>query len=103
MISFCSLTCDTCPIHLATMEPDPVSQFSMRNEIATVIREKYGMNLNADEVGDCDGCMTQNGRLFSGCLTCAVRACAIEKGMTNCRLCDDYWCEKLKAFTESES
>lgn len=103
MISYCGLDCDTCPIHLATLETDPAKQRVMRTDIAVICNEKYGMSLGAADVNDCDGCLTETGRLFSGCLNCPVRPCAISKKVDNCRSCEDYKCEKLKSVIENES
>jgi hypothetical protein len=102
MISYCGLYCDTCPIHLATLETDKEMQRNKRFEIAKLCREQYGMDYNPDDITDCDGCRTENGRLFSGCKTCEIRKCAIEKRVENCAYCDEYACEKLKAFLVKE-
>lgn len=98
MIAYCGLSCDTCSIHLATLEQDPSRQQAMRESIAKICSEKYGMNLQAAEVNDCDGCRATAGRLFSGCLTCKVRECASRKKIINCAYCNDYACTDLKAI-----
>jgi len=41
----------------------------------------------------CDGCLEP--RIFKGCSVCAVRECAIEKGVTFCKDCSEYACDKL--------
>jgi aminoglycoside phosphotransferase (APT) family kinase protein len=46
----------------------------------------------------CDGCLDdgcREGRRIGYCRTCAVRACAIARGLENCAHCADYGCEKL--------
>ncbi|MGD2035028.1 MAG: DUF3795 domain-containing protein [Bacteroidales bacterium] len=96
MIACCGLLCDSCPIHLATLEPDEIRRKTMRVEIAQQCREHYGMDLAPEDVGDCDGCLSGNGRLFSGCRNCEVRACARQKAIENCAFCDEYACNKLK-------
>ncbi|NJK87886.1 MAG: hypothetical protein HC906_19900 [Bacteroidales bacterium] len=51
--SLCGLICDTCPVHLATFEPDKSRQQIMRESIAEIVL-----------------------RLFSGCVNCEIRKCA---------------------------
>ena len=101
MIAYCGLLCDTCTIHLATLEPDTSKQAAMRIEIAGVCNEKYGMSLSPDDVTDCDGCRADTGRIFSGCLTCEIRKCARQKDLESCAACSEYPCEILeKTFQE---
>jgi hypothetical protein len=102
MISYCGLVCSTCPIHVATLETNKEIQRKKRFEIAKLCREQYGMDYNAENITDCDGCLTENGRLFSGCKTCEIRKCAKEKRAENCAYCTEYACEKLEAFFVKE-
>ncbi len=95
MIAYCGLACDTCPIHKATLEQDPVKRHSMRVAIARVCREQYAMDLQLHDITDCDGCTAQSGRLFSGCAKCEIRACAINRKVASCAYCTDYACDKL--------
>ncbi len=97
MIAYCGLLCDTCPIHLATLEQDEANQHAMRVSIAEQCSSLYGMNMMPEEVTDCDGCRAETGRLFSGCLKCEIRKCAILKNLTSCAYCSDYACERLTA------
>lgn len=95
MIAFCGLTCDTCPIHLATLETDKFRQQTMRESIAELCTKQYRMNLQSEDITDCDGCRAGTGRLFSGCLSCRIRKCASRKNILNCAFCSDYACEIL--------
>ena len=100
MIAYCGLTCDTCPIHLATLEEDITKQAKMRAEIAAQIAKIYGKSPKPETIMDCDGCKANTGRLFTGCIDCEVRKCAIEKNLVNCACCSDFTCEILeKHFT----
>jgi hypothetical protein len=96
MIAYCGLECDTCPIHLATLEQDVSRQGKMRILIAEQLSKIYGTSPKPEIITDCDGCKTVNGRLFNGCADCEIRKCAILKKMTNCAYCCDYACNKLK-------
>jgi hypothetical protein len=95
MIAYCGLTCDTCPVHLATLEQDVLKRQTLRIDIAQKCREHYGMNLQPHDITDCDGCRSGTDRLFSGCVNCEIRGCAIDRELTSCAFCDDYGCEKL--------
>jgi hypothetical protein len=97
-LAYCGLICEKCPIYLATREPDEEKKYKMREEIAQEIKKHYGQETKPEDVGDCDGCRTEGGRLF--CTDCRIRICAVEKGIANCAYCHDYPCEALeKLFT----
>jgi hypothetical protein len=74
----------------------------MRVEIARMCKEQYGMNYEPEDVTDCDGCRTEGGRLFSGCINCSIRACAMQKALENCAYCSDYACRRLSKFFAKE-
>jgi len=96
MIAYCGLACDSCPIHLATLEKNISRQTEMRVMIADELSKIYGTTPKPEIVTDCDGCKVDNGRLFTGCIDCPVRKCAIMKNMENCAYCIDYACDNLK-------
>jgi hypothetical protein len=95
MIAYCGLACDSCPIHLATLERDPDKQIKMRTEIAEQLSKIYGTTPKPEIITDCDGCKVNNGRLFTGCIDCEIRKCARAKNLGNCAFCIDYICEIL--------
>jgi len=66
------------------------------------MQAQYGMTYGPAEIGDCDGCGTQNGRLFTGCMSCPIRNCARQKGVETCAGCSEYACEKLETFFKTE-
>lgn len=104
MIAYCGLACDSCPIHLATLEEDISRQLIMRESIAEQCSKNYGMNLQPVDITDCDGCAANTGRLFSGCLNCEIRKCASQKNVESCAYCSDYACERLeKQFSYDSS
>lgn len=96
MIAYCGLRCDSCLIFLATLEQDTARQLSMRKTIAAECSRHYGMQLKPEDVADCDGCKSETGRLFSGCLNCEIRICAGKKNIESCAYCSDYGCDKLR-------
>ncbi len=101
-VAFCGLTCEACPIHLATREENKEEQARMRAEIVQLSREQYGLTFSLAEITDCDGCREEAKRLFSACVNCPIRKCAREKGLENCAYCADYTCAHLEQFLKSE-
>ncbi len=95
MTAYCGLPCDTCPIHLATLEPDARVRAAMRAEIARLCTAEYGMPMPPEAVDDCDGCRA-GGRLFPGCRQCPIRPCAAARGLQTCADCPDYACTQLQ-------
>jgi hypothetical protein len=102
VLAYCGLVCQTCPIYLATREEDKEEQKRMRSEIAQLCREQYEMAYSLEDIGDCDGCPMEGGRLFSACRDCAIRNCARQKGIESCAYCVEYVCERLEAFFAAE-
>jgi hypothetical protein len=97
-MAYCGLICEKCAIYLATREKDKDKQYKMRVDIAQEIKKHYGEESKPEDVGDCDGCKAETGRIFS--TSCEIKICAVQKGIENCAYCDDYPCERLeKLFT----
>jgi hypothetical protein len=95
MIAYCGLECDSCPIHLATLETNISKQADMRIQIAEQLSKIYGTTPKPEIISDCDGCKNINGRLFAPCSKCKIRNCAMEKDILNCAFCCDFPCENL--------
>ena len=95
-LAYCGLICTDCPIHIATLEQDAAIQHSMREDIAIQCNKLYGINLKSDDINDCDGCRAGSGRLFSGCMSCGIRKCAMDKKIENCGYCSNYVCGFLE-------
>ncbi len=102
MISYCGLLCDSCRIHLATLEKDESRQKSMRIEIAKICREQYGMNVVYEDITDCAGCRAPDDSVFSGCRCCDIRACAHIRTLESCARCSDYPCQKLERIFQED-
>ncbi len=103
IVAYCGLTCKSCPIYWASKEPDKKIQKKMKTKIAQLCNEHYGTNYDQSDITDCNGCRTESGILFSGCLTCEVRKCVKEKNLETCALCPDYICTKLKKLYQTDS
>ncbi len=94
-IAYCGLDCGGCPIHLATLKQDKSKQYAMRESIAKILSDNYGVHSQPEEIGDCDGCRSVSRVIYSGCLKCGIRECAIGKKLESCAFCNDYCCDKL--------
>ena len=101
-LAYCGLTCQACPIYLATGQKNKEEQLRMRTEIARLCTKLYGMPFESEDITDCDGCRTEGGRLFSGCTNCVMRNCARKRGFATCADCPDYACISLLAFFEKD-
>lgn len=74
----------------------------MKVEIAKMSNNLYKTNYTAKDITNCEGCLTEAGKLFAGCIGCKIRNCARSKNIQNCAYCSDYACETLnKFFAES--
>ena len=95
MVAFCGITCTECPAFLATQKDDD----NERKKVAELWSEQFNAEIKPEEV-NCDGCLSDNGRLFGHCKVCEIRKCGQEEGIKNCAYCDDYACEKLNSFID---
>jgi len=102
LTAYCGLTCDSCPIYLATRENDQEKRTKMRIEIAKSIDDRYHMTLKPVDITDCDGCTTQSGKLYPGCSQCEIRKCAQKKDCLTCAHCPEYPCDPLQKFFVTE-
>lgn len=93
MIAYCGIICTKCPVYKATRADDDQA----REEVARLWSKQYGMTVRPEDA-NCDGCLQTNGRLFSHCRVCGIRACGMEKKVSTCAGCKDYACEQLKLF-----
>ena len=99
--AYCGLACSQCDAYVATQSGDRAAL----ERVAAKWREQFNSpEITADGIV-CDGCLTTvgGGRVAYYCTLCAIRACAIEKGLANCAHCADYvhqdvLCEKLEGF-----
>ncbi len=93
MIAKCGLDCAKCPTFIATKANDDAA----REKVAAIWSKMFGRTITAAEI-NCEGCNMTDGALFGHCKTCAVRLSAIDKGVDNCALCDEYACRKLESL-----
>jgi len=68
----------------------------MRAEVAEECNRLYRTFMMPGDVNDCDGCRANTGRLFSGCMNCGIRRCAMGKNIESCAFCNGYICDILE-------
>jgi hypothetical protein len=94
MIAYCGLVCNECPGYIATQADDRAEL----ERVAAMWSEEYDApNITVESV-ICDGCVSDAGRKSGHWYECQVRACAMERDVTNCAHCADYACEQLEGF-----
>lgn len=96
MIAFCGITCTECPAFLATQKDND----NERMKVAELWSKEFNAEIKPDDI-NCDGCLSENGRLFSHCNVCKIRKCGQERHVENCACCNDYACENLNKFFET--
>jgi len=96
MLAFCGINCSECPAYKATMAVDE----KMMQDVV----EKFGEGEQPKTDWVCLGCLhPEPGLIATYCASCEIRACAVERGVTNCAACADYdGCEKLQSFMTEE-
>jgi hypothetical protein len=90
MIAVCGLDCNECGAFLATKENDD----QKRAKVAQEWSKLFKVEISPEDI-NCDGCQSDEGRLFNYCNVCEIRKCGKEKGIMNCGYCDVYPCGKL--------
>lgn len=93
MIAYCGLVCSVCPSFLATKNNDDAA----REKTAVFLASKFGLNLKPEDI-NCDGCLSEGGRLLDFCRTCGIKRCCSQKGLENCAVCDEQPCAELVKF-----
>ncbi len=89
-MSYCGIKCEKCLTYIATQKDDDEE----RQKVADMWGKMFQVPFKIEDI-NCDGCHTQNGRLFGHCTNCQVRLCGIEKSVETCAHCDDYSCDKI--------
>ena len=85
----CGLYCGACAIMMAHRDNNQ----KLKERLAPV----YGVQAEGIR---CEGCLSDD--VFAYCTTCAIKACAKEKGYEGCHQCDSFPCEHIHNFPVSE-
>jgi hypothetical protein len=93
-LACCGLSCSDCRAYIATRSHDR----KLAAEVAKAWSNPEEGNYTAEEIW-CDGC--DSDRLHGFCVRCPPRLCAKERKLSNCGLCKEYPCTKLKGLWAS--
>jgi hypothetical protein len=96
LIAFCGVSCEQCPAYVATQAGDEPLLAEVLAEWRAFFQAPH-ITL-ADIL--CDGCPTEGGRLNGYCRQCAIRPCALGRGLSSCAHCDDYACDELSRLLD---
>ncbi len=97
MIGYCGIDCGACRAYQGTVKGD----MALLEQAAGAFWEgKFSAKDWA-----CLGCRPADQPFLAKyCAGCAIRACAIERGLANCAACADYeGCARLRDFLHGES
>jgi hypothetical protein len=81
----CGVYCGSCPVYRSYKDKDEKALLS------TAISTRCTLDLI-----NCDGCGSEQRFVLSK--RCAIRKCAIEKGVDACALCKEYPCDSISLF-----
>ena len=95
MIAYCGIVCTDCDAYKATQAEDMEALEAMAKKAS----EQFGIELAAAD-SMCDGCLAATGRQIGYCHECAIRLCAVPRGVETCAHCDDYPCDKVEGFSK---
>jgi len=93
MLGVCGLVCSECPAFLATKNNDQNEKI----RVAQMWSKEFGGDVKPEDI-NCDGCVSQSGRVYNHCLVCEIRKCGQDKHLQNCAYCGDYACQRLSDF-----
>ncbi len=102
MTAYCGLDCRTCLVHQATVQENGEDRARMRDDIARLCREQYGIQYKREDIADCCGCRAEPARMLPGCRNCRIRNCAQAKEIESCAYCGDYACGELEDIFSRE-
>ena len=93
MLGACGLVCSECEAFRATQNNDAKAIA----QVAAQWSKQFATDISSEAVW-CDGCLAGSKRKCGHCADCEIRACVVNRGLTNCAGCDDYACDKLDKF-----
>ncbi|MBN1410708.1 MAG: DUF3795 domain-containing protein [Spirochaetales bacterium] len=91
IIAKCGLDCMECGAYKATID----NSDDLRKKTAGEWSAMFNADIDWKTI-NCLGCQQKNkGKLFSHCLVCGIRTCAVERGYATCADCPDFGCDKV--------
>jgi hypothetical protein len=90
IIAFCGLDCHECGAFLATQENDDQKRATVAQEWSRLFK----VEIKLEDI-NCDGCLSEGGRVFNYRKVCEIRKCGKGKSLKNCGYCGKYPYQKL--------
>lgn len=84
MIAYCGLDCEKCDAYLATLHDDQ----ALREKTAELWAKLNNAPILPEHI-NCQGCRVEGAKTVFCERLCAVRRCALERGVTTCGACPD--------------
>lgn len=98
--AYCGLMCQECPMYWIPLQETPEKKAAVQIVVADYAKANWGMDQAPETFSGCEGCKG-DGLKAGYCAECKIRACAIDKGLASCGLCDEKnTCEMLIGFLE---
>lgn len=99
MTAYCGLDCEKCDAYLATIHDDQ----ALREKTARLWAELNNAPILPEHI-NCEGCRAAGKKTVFCDSLCAIRRCALEKGVTTCGDCADAnRCETLAVIIGSNT
>jgi len=96
MVAYCGLDCEKCDAYLATINDDQ----ALREKTARLWAELNNAPILPEHI-NCEGCRVNGMKtVYCDCL-CAIRQCALKKGVAVCGDCQEF--EKCQTVQEITS
>jgi hypothetical protein len=92
-IAYCGIVCSECLVFITTQSDDN----EKRKEIAEKWTKESNHSFKPEDI-NCDGCLSETGKIIGYSTICEIRKCGWEKQIANCAYCNSYICEKLDKF-----
>lgn len=94
MIGYCGLDCERCDAYLATIHDDQ----ALREKTAKLWSELNQAPILPEHI-NCEGCRGNGAKTVFCESLCAIRKCAMEKGLSTCGSCSNFdACSTIQAF-----
>ena len=91
MIAYCGLDCEKCDAYIATKNNDQ----ALREKTAKLWSELNNVTILPEHI-NCEGCRTNGVKTYYCDTLCAIRQCAMKKGVSTCGDCAQMeQCEKV--------
>lgn len=98
LIGYCGLDCEKCDAYIATINDDQAP----REKTAKLWAELNNAPILPEHI-NCQGCRVEGAKTFFCDSMCAVRQCALEKGVATCSDCPDLGkCPTVGAIIEND-